>query len=125
MTWELGVERGAGAGGITVVGLRGRIGTAGAGRLIEVVAQAIGQGQRRLVLDLSGVDYISSAGLRAFDAAADRIRAAGGALVLCGLTEPVRLAFDLGGRLDRLAVETSVAEAAARLEAIQTFLSPS
>jgi len=125
MTWELAIEQETGAEGVTRLGLRGRIGTAAAARVIEAVAQAIDQGQRRLVLDLSAVDYVSSAGLLAFDAAADRIRGAGGMLVLCSLTEPVRLAFDLGGRLDRFLVEASAAEAAARLGATQTFLSPS
>jgi anti-anti-sigma factor len=53
------------------------------------------------------VDYISSAGLLALDAIAGRVHQAGGDLVLCGLVEPVRLAFDLSGLLPHFAVEPS------------------
>ena len=45
----------------------------------------------RVIIDLSKVDYVSSAGLLALDAAAGRMHTAAGLLVLCGLTEPVRL----------------------------------
>ena len=60
-----------------------------------------------MVLDLSGVDYISSAGLRAVQTAAFRMTASGRALVVCGLREAVSVAFDLAGLTGTVTVEES------------------
>jgi stage II sporulation protein AA (anti-sigma F factor antagonist) len=81
--------------------------------LVEVMAAAVAGGERRLLLDLSGVDYVSSAGLTALGAIARRIADAGGAMVLCGLTEPVRLVFDLGGLLSQFTIAASLPEGVA------------
>jgi anti-anti-sigma factor len=64
-------------------------------------------------VDFSGVEYISSAGLRVLLVAAKRM--GGGGLVLCALTEPVRQVFDLAGFLPLFAVEASRDGALARL----------
>jgi anti-anti-sigma factor len=61
------------------------------------------------------VDYISSAGLLALEAVSGRVQQADGELVLCGLIEPVRLAFDLAGLLPHFAVEPSRELALTRL----------
>ena len=54
-------------------------------------------GETRLVIDLSRVDYVSSAGLRVFLMAFKRLTADGGKIVLCSLQEPVRQVFDIVG----------------------------
>ncbi len=69
------------------------------------VAEAVGRGDVRLVVDLGGVDYVSSAGLRALATAEDQCIRARGALSVCRLTEPVRIALDLGGLLSQLSIE--------------------
>ncbi len=79
---------------------------------------AIDAGERRVVVDLSGVDYASSAGLLALDAIAGRIHVAGGTLVLCGLAEPVRLVLDLAGLLPHFTIEASAAEGVAKLQRV-------
>ena len=99
--------------GASVFTVTGRLGTAASAIFLKTFKQAVLEGQRRLVIDLSGVDYISGAGLRAFDAVADRAASRGGKLVLCGMTEPVRLAFDLAGRLQRYVCEPTVEEGVA------------
>jgi len=90
---------------------------ASSGGLIEAVVRAIDAGGRKVIIDLSKVDYVSSAGLLALDAASGRMHAAGGSLMLCGLTEPVRLALDLSGLLPHFSVESSRDVAVARLMA--------
>ena len=66
-------------------------------------------------MDMAGVDYVSSSGLQILGTAARSQTADGGALVLCCLSEPVRIAIELAGMLDALAIEPSREEAAKRL----------
>jgi anti-anti-sigma factor len=69
----------------------------------------------QLVLDLSGVDYISSAGLRVLLLAAKRLQPQG-RLVLCSLNRSVREVFELAGFLPLFGIEPSREQALARLE---------
>lgn len=87
-------------GRVLVLALAGRISAASAVQLKTALGAAIGRGESRLVLDLTEIDYISSAGLNVLAAAAGGCADAGGALVLCGLMDAVRIALDLGGMLD-------------------------
>jgi anti-sigma B factor antagonist len=102
-------------GGVLILVLSGRLGFNSAGTVGAVVARAVGAGDVRLVIDLAGVDYVSSAGLRALAAAAGQCLSVGGALALCGLTEPARVAWDLGGLLPDLPTELSRDRAVARV----------
>ncbi len=54
-------------------------------------------GDREIVVDLSSVEYISSAGLRALLATLKRVKALGGNLVLCSLHPYVKEVFDITG----------------------------
>ncbi len=67
------------------------------------------------MLDLSGVDYISSAGLRVILVAGKKLRATQGQLVLCGLRDEVRGVFEMSGFLDLFAVTANAEEALAQL----------
>jgi anti-anti-sigma factor len=97
--------------GVTIVVPRGRLGTLSSGELIQVLVDVIRGGSRHLVLDLECVDYISSAGLLALDAVLGRVHVSRAQLVLSGLTEPVRVAFDLAGLLEHFIVVNTRAEA--------------
>ena len=79
---------------------------------LDALGDAQGAG---FVLDLAGVDYISSAGLRAVEHASQRLRVTGGMLVVCGLQEPVRVAFALAGLESQVVIEPSGEVAAARV----------
>jgi anti-anti-sigma factor len=114
VTWKLTVRREF-SNGLAVLRVEGRLGTASSANLIEAIVGAIDSGDRRLLIDLTGVDYISSAGLLALDAASGRMHVAGGAMTLCGLSEPVRLAFELSGLLPHFSVEPSRDIAVAKL----------
>lgn len=69
------------------------------------------QGEKRFVVDLSALEYISSAGLRSFLILGKRIRAAGGTLVLTGLQGMVREVFEISGFATIFAVCSSREEA--------------
>jgi anti-anti-sigma factor len=114
LRWRLGITRHERDGAAVFVA-EGRLGTLTAGNLIEALASAIAAGDRRILLDLSGVDYLSSAGLLALDAILGRLHVVDGALVLCGLTEPVRVAFELSGLLPHFREAPSVSEGLAAL----------
>jgi anti-anti-sigma factor len=84
-------------------GVTGRLGADGAVRLRQALDAAAGQGIP-LLLDLSGLEYISGAGLEALRDLAGKASRAGGSLAVTNLTEPVRLSFSLVGPLPHLDV---------------------
>jgi anti-anti-sigma factor len=103
--------------GSLIVSPNGRIDSTTSPKLEQRLGEIVARGERRLVLDFADVEYISSAGLRVMLALAKRLQAGGGALVLCGMTPPVRQVFDLAGFLPLFAVDASRAAALARLPA--------
>ena len=114
LRWPLRIDEERHDGALVLV-LAGRLGTASAAQFDAAVAGAVLRGDRRLVIDMKGVDYVSSAGLKALATAAGACAEARGSLALCGLAEPVRIALDLGGLLDDLPVEPSRDDAVARV----------
>ena len=81
-----------------VVSVAGRLdfGTSGTfQRLLDpVLAQA---GGRALIIDCTGLDYVSSVGLRVFLIGARAAQAVGVRFVLCSLQEPVAEVFRVSG----------------------------
>ena len=113
--WTLQVERDV-QGDVLILALRGRLGTASAGDLLDAVVRAVdGDGYRAILVDLEGVDYMSSAGLIALDAAAGRIHGAGGRLAVSGVCDPVRLVLEFGGLTEDVPISPSRAAALERL----------
>jgi anti-anti-sigma factor len=68
-------------------------------------------GAKKVVLDFSHLDYISSAGLRILLGAAKHLRASGGKLGIFGLNQSVREVFEISGFATILSVYQSEAEA--------------
>ena len=100
--------------GVRVLTVAGRVSHRTAPDLATALDSAAASPGGGIVLDLSGVDYISSAGLRAVEAAAIRMSATGRALVVCGLRDAVSVAFDLAGLTAAVAVEESREQAIER-----------
>lgn len=67
--------------------------------------------RNRLIIDLSKLDYISSAGLRVILAGAKRIDADSGTMVLCGMKDVIHQIFQVSGFLKILKVEKSLSKA--------------
>ena len=83
-------------GNVCLLTVSGRLDSSSAASL-EAVLPARIQTHERVLLDLSGVAYVSSAGLRVFLIGAKAARAAGHRLALAGLSDSVREVFDISG----------------------------
>jgi len=92
--WRLSVDSG-GDGEKAELRIRGRLGLRGAAELDSVLDGIIARGGRTLLLDLSGVDYISSAGLRCFMLAEKQARAQGGLVVVAAMQPVVKEIFEI------------------------------
>lgn len=92
------------AGAVTVLQVKGRIDSTTASKLDERLTAMLSAHKARVVVDLSQMDYISSAGFRVLLLAAKRADQNASRLVLCGLSVKVRQLFDLGGFLDLFAI---------------------
>jgi len=91
--------------GETVLVLEGRLGHRAAGTLRQASERLLDEGCGRVALDLAGVDYISSDGVRAIDHLATELEARSGVLRVLHLADPVRIVLDLSGLMDRLETE--------------------
>jgi anti-sigma B factor antagonist len=69
----------------------------------------------RLVIDLAGVTYISSSGLRALLRARRQAQAGGGDVALCDMSERVTEVFDMIGFNNLFRIFPNATEAAAAL----------
>jgi anti-anti-sigma factor len=92
--------------GSVVLAVCGRLDMTSAGDLEQMLESLIAGGQRRVALDFTTLDYLSSAGLRSILIAAKRLREAGGSLVVTGLTGPVKEVFEMSGLAGVLQVFT-------------------
>jgi anti-anti-sigma factor len=84
-------------GGVDVIAPVGRIDTTTVGALEARLTPLLAGAAPRVVIDFTGVEYISSAGLRVLLIAARRVQSARGRLVLCGMEGAVRQVFQLAG----------------------------
>jgi anti-anti-sigma factor len=102
------------AGLAKVAGLRGRLDTATApaaeARLLEMLADG-----GSVVVDLTDVHYVSSAGLRVLLKAAKMARVAGGGFAVAGPQPPVREVLEISGFDKILAIHPTRDAAAAAI----------
>ncbi len=88
-------------GHTVVVEVEGRIDGATAGDLETSMMAGIEETDKFVVCDLSGVSYVSSAGLRAILVVAKRLSKQKVDFSICGLTGPVAEVFHISG-FDRI-----------------------
>jgi anti-anti-sigma factor len=102
-------------GRVLVVTARGRLdgstSQAFGARLEKLTATS----QPRLVVDFSGIDFVSSAGLRVVLSLLKRVKAANGMLALCAVQVPVREILDITGFAGMLDLYEERAKAVAAL----------
>jgi anti-sigma B factor antagonist len=94
-----------------VLEIKGRIDAVTATKLEEEGRSWIDRGEKNLVMDLGGVEYISSAGLRAILLLARRLNGSGGMIRFCGLSGMVQEVFSISGFNSLFPVFPSVSEA--------------
>ncbi|NQU16173.1 MAG: STAS domain-containing protein [Desulfobacteraceae bacterium] len=80
-----------------VVSVTGRMDAVSAPDFDTQVEERVDKGETNLVLDLSGLDYISSAGLRSMLTLAKKLKTKEGDLVLFGLQDVVNEVFEVSG----------------------------
>lgn len=80
-----------------ILAIDGRIDTLTAGDFEIYVMQEIAKGKPKLIIDCSGLSYISSSGLRVFLMAQKKMLSSGGQLSLCCLQPPIKEIFDISG----------------------------
>lgn len=83
--------------GITVISLTGSIDAMTAPQITEFIQGQIAKGNIKLVADLSGVDYTSSAGLRVLLGAIKDTRAQSGDIRLASVQADVQKVLNLSG----------------------------
>lgn len=103
-------------GSATVIEPSGRIDSMTAKEFEQQIGAPLVSGSGRLVIDLSGLQYISSAGLRVFLTAAKQCKTAGGALTLCSANDGVREVFEISGFSSLFGLHDSVEAAVTMLE---------
>jgi anti-anti-sigma factor len=104
------------AGGVLIVKLSGRLDSSTAQAAEDNFTRAIASGVTRIAIDMSGLDYISSAGLRILLVIAKKLQQAKGKVVLFGLVANVREVFSISGFDKIFTIRPNTAEA---LESVQ------
>ena len=101
--------------GVLVVAVTGRVDSLSSGELETCLLAHAGR-DKRLVVDMQGVEYISSAGLRVLLRLVNKMQEVKGDLVLCSMADGVREVFELAGFASIFSIEPSLEAALARLE---------
>ena len=99
--------------GVSVGRIAGRLDMQGAAVMETYAQQRLSAGELRLVLDLAGVDYISSAGLRSLLVVAKKVQVLNGCLVVCGLMPMVLNVINISGFQQLLKICLTAEEAVA------------
>jgi anti-anti-sigma factor len=84
-------------GSVRVLTLNGRLDTETAVDVELALQDLFAAGEREYVIDLSGIGYVSSAGLRVLLSLAKQLDGGKGSLRLCGLNAAVTQVFDVAG----------------------------
>ncbi|MEN8190845.1 MAG: STAS domain-containing protein [Thermodesulfobacteriota bacterium] len=84
-------------GKLFIVDVAGRLDANTAGKFESNCSDWLAQGETDMIVDMSGVDYISSAGLRSILISAKKLRVHDGDIVFCGLQGMVEEVFKMSG----------------------------
>jgi anti-anti-sigma factor len=101
------------------VSLAGRLDTHTYGELDQQLAPVLGSQIQSLILDLAGLDYISSAGVRSIFKARKALAARGGKVVVVNPKPQIQKVFDVVKAVPLDEIFSSVQEADAYLDAMQ------
>lgn len=97
--------------GLTVYKLNGRIDTDGVDILKHTLRAGVAAGKYKMILEMSHVNYINSAGLRVLAEIVTDTQHNGGDLRLVGLNERVRRVFEIIGFVQFFGIYDTVVEA--------------
>ena len=103
-------------GSVIVLGPKGRVDSNTAKEFEEKLLGLLNGGAKSLVIDLEGLGYISSAGLRVLLMAAKRAKALNTKLALCAMPKPIKDVFDMSGFSPIFAIHKALDEAVASVQ---------
>lgn len=84
-------------GDVTIAAITGSLDSASSPAAQKALEAVIAGGARKLAVDFTGLDYVSSAGLRVLLGAAKQLKGSGGMLRMFGLNASVREVFEISG----------------------------
>jgi anti-sigma B factor antagonist len=84
-------------GDFSVLKIKGRVDTVHSSSLENEVTQLFDSGEKNLIFNCSGMDYISSSGLRVFLIAQKKAKAINGKLYLCDMQPAIQEIFRISG----------------------------
>lgn len=99
---------------ITVATITGRMDALTTSEIERSLMHVVDEGEKKLLIDLGGLDYISSAGLRTLLTTAKRIKAQAGTMVFANLRDHVKEVFEISGFHSLFLVYASVEAALER-----------
>ncbi|MGE4292010.1 MAG: STAS domain-containing protein [Desulfovibrio sp.] len=99
-------------GDYVVLSVAGRMDALTAGEFEKQCCQCLDAGNAKIVADMSGVDYISSAGLRSILSAAKKLRGSQGEIRFCALSGMVNDVFTVSGFAAMFKIFGTAADAA-------------
>lgn len=103
-------------GDIKIISIFGRLDATTASEAEQSIFSIIDDAGVKLLIDLSNLEYISSAGLRTLLLVAKNVSAKDGALCLCSLMGNVKSVFEISGFLQVFTVKEDEEEAVAYLK---------
>ncbi len=98
---------------ITIVDLRGRLDVHNASEVEKVLNNLINSGKHKLLLNLAGVEYLSSSGLRVFIATKRKLDELKGSLKLTQLNDTTKKIFKIVELIDLFDIYETEEEALA------------
>ena len=84
-------------GDISILSVNGFLDAHTAPRFEKSIQEEVDAGRSRMIVDCSGLTYISSAGLGVFMSFVEDLREKGGDIKICGLADTVYQVFDILG----------------------------
>ena len=103
ISWEEGDK--------AIIDVVGKINALTAPEFEKSLLNFISEGKNRIILNLSEVDYISSAGLRSILVIAKNLMSKGGKLILSSLQPDVKEVFEISGFTTIIPITSNVEEA--------------
>lgn len=110
---ELGLEVDDTRPPYTILSVTGEIDVYSAPRLREKLVELVGQGHRKIVTDLEGVDFLDSTGLGVLVGGLKRLRSHGGDLSLVCTQPRILKVFEITGLTSVFSISESLDEATA------------
>jgi len=98
-----------------VVSVAGRMDAVSAPEFERKLGDRINEGEVNFIIDLSELDYISSAGLRSMLVTAKKLKAKDGQILLAALKDTVKEVFEISGFSSIIPIYESVETALAQI----------